>query len=337
MKKAIWKGLACVLVAAIFLIPTGLPALSRYSCSKIETNLFLTQRDGDIQTRIAVLNGDSLDQYSTEDDDAPFCVTWKQWLAQSFKPSMPTLTRIELKIGRCNNLMGEMVKISLKNNLDEDEDIVNVTWGDDDLPASWDWVEWDFEDIAVIPEQEYFIVAQGYEGTACVCWASSDTNPYGRGKLWIIDVDQSPWTSIDVCDLCFRTYGISIPNNPPEKPSKPSGPTSGKTGETYTYTTSTTDPDENKVKYGWDWNGDKMVDVWTDLYTSGITVEASYSWNEEGTYEISVKAQDEHGLESDWSDPLPVSMPKIYENPLWTLSERIFDWLLHSIFWITIS
>ena len=78
-----------------------------------------------------------------------------------------------------------------------------------------------------------------------------------------------------------------------------------------------------------------MVDEWTSLYNSGETVETSHSWSEEGTYEIRVKAQDEYGAESDWSDPLPVSMPKTYENLFQQFFEGLFDWILQ-IFGINI-
>ena len=96
----------------------------------------------------------------------------------------------------------------------------------------------------------------------------------------------------------------------PDKPSKPSGPTSGKAGAEYTYTSSTTDPDGDQVKYGWDWNGDEVVNEWTNFYNSGETVTTPHTWTEKGTYNVRVKAQDKGGLESEWSDPLSVTMPK---------------------------
>jgi len=43
-------------------------------------------------------------------------------------------------------------------------------------------------------------------------------------------------------------------------------------------------------------------------------------------YEIRVKAKDIWGYESDWSDPLPVSMPKTYENTLLVLLENLNEW-----------
>ncbi len=95
-------------------------------------------------------------------------------------------------------------------------------------------------------------------------------------------------------------------NNPPNMPSKPSGPTTGKPEIEYTYTTSTTDPDGDMVKYGWEWTGDNMVDGWTNFYSSGATSSVKLVFDKEGTYYIKVKAEDEHGAQSQFSAQLMV-------------------------------
>ena len=99
-----------------------------------------------------------------------------------------------------------------------------------------------------------------------------------------------------------------VPNSPPNKPQKPSGETSGETGQEYTYTTSTTDPNNDQVYYNWSW-GDGTYSGWLGPFNSGATATATYSWTEQGTYSIKVKAKDIHNAESVWSDPLPVTMP----------------------------
>lgn len=45
-----------------------------------------------------------------------------------------------------------------------------------------------------------------------------------------------------------------------------------------------------------------MVDDWTDYYLSGETVEVVHAWDEQGDYEVKVKAKDVYGNVSDWSD-----------------------------------
>ena len=128
---------------------------------------------------------------------------------------------------------------------------------------------------------------------------------------------------------------ITETNNAPSKPAKPSGKTSGKTDTQYTYTTSSTDSDGDQISYLFDW-GDGTDSGWVGPYDSGATGSATHSWTSQGSYEIKVKARDEHGLESEWSDPLAVSMPKsrgvyfllfnFFENHplLYQLLERFF-------------
>jgi len=130
----------------------------------------------------------------------------------------------------------------------------------------------------------------------------------------ILDSNDKP--NIGFCDNNSGNlyYATTVKlNSSPYSPSKPSGPTEGNVGEVYSYNTSTIDPDGDKVRYGWDWNGDKVVDEWTNFYNSGDTVTASHSWSVRGTFQINVKANDSTGRESDWSDSLSVTIPK-YKN-----------------------
>jgi hypothetical protein len=119
-------------------------------------------------------------------------------------------------------------------------------------------------------------------------------------------------------------------NSPPNKPSKPSGPSTGKPGEECTYHSQTRDPEESQLHYLFDW-GDGTDSGWLGPYDSGETCGASHIWTRQGTYTIRVKAKDLQGYESEWSEPLPVSMPLIHQ----TFLELIAGWILR-IFWFTI-
>jgi hypothetical protein len=59
----------------------------------------------------------------------------------------------------------------------------------------------------------------------------------------------------------------------------------------------------------WDW-GDGTFSHWIQASPYGSHLSVDHIWVEEGTYEVRVKARDVYGSESDWSDPLVVSMPK---------------------------
>ncbi len=98
-------------------------------------------------------------------------------------------------------------------------------------------------------------------------------------------------------------------NSPPNKPSRPSGPTRGFVGREYSYSTSAVDPDGDKLYYLFDW-GDGNNSGWLGPYNSGEIIKANHTWREKGNYEVRVKAKDIHGVESEWSEPLPITMPK---------------------------
>jgi hypothetical protein len=98
------------------------------------------------------------------------------------------------------------------------------------------------------------------------------------------------------------------PNLPPETPATPTGRASGDTGTTYMYSTHTTDPENDGIFYMWDW-GDGNISSWMGPYSSGSIATAQKSWAAQGTYSVKVKAKDVNGHETNWSDPLTVTMP----------------------------
>jgi agmatine deiminase len=101
---------------------------------------------------------------------------------------------------------------------------------------------------------------------------------------------------------------LGEPDHPPLTPQRPDGNDSGKAKQTYVFTTMTTDPDNDNVLFLWDW-GDNTTSDWLGPSTSGAVVNASHSWQKKGTYSIRVKAKDIYGLESNWSESFPVTMP----------------------------
>jgi hypothetical protein len=120
----------------------------------------------------------------------------------------------------------------------------------------------------------------------------------------------------------------SFENDRPQKPSKPSGPAKGDPDIEYTFSTSSSDSDGDSLQYLWDW-GDGNYSDWLD------TDEALYTWTTEDNFEVRVMAKDEHGGESEWSDPLAFSTPRIknldqFHMLIWTLIERfpILQYLL---------
>jgi hypothetical protein len=138
------------------------------------------------------------------------------------------------------------------------------------------------------------------------------------GEMWAKALDSYIKPSMDDADHKtveeWQPFGdptlvIGEESDPPKIPDAPEGPASGNINEEQTYTASTTDPNGDKIYYLFSW-GDGEYSGWIGPYNSGITAIATHTWTEKGTYEIMVKAKDDHGVQSDWSDPITVSMPK---------------------------
>jgi hypothetical protein len=133
-------------------------------------------------------------------------------------------------------------------------------------------------------------------------WTTADTYQVRVKTRDTPYLEESPWS--DPLSVTIGNGG----NTQPNKPETPSGTTSGKTGTSYSYLSSTTDPDGDQVWYKWDW-GDE-VSTWDGPYNSGDLVTQSHIWPIQGTYAVKVKAKDTSDVESVWSDPLAISMPK---------------------------
>ncbi len=122
-------------------------------------------------------------------------------------------------------------------------------------------------------------------------------------------------------DPSLRLYPIS---NPPSKPNTPDGPNSGKINVKQTFSTSSNDADGDQIRYLFDWgDGNKTL---TEYVPSGEIVQISHIWTTKGTFNLSVKAQDENGVWSEWSDPLPITMPNNWRVGVIT---QLKDWAIH--------
>jgi len=123
---------------------------------------------------------------------------------------------------------------------------------------------------------------------------------------------------------------LELINEPPNIPTRPIGTTSGKIGYTYIYSTTATEPNGHKIRYGWDWNGDEIVDEWTSYFEPGIKIQTKHIWDDIGEYQIRVKAEDEEGLLGEWSNPLVISMVKNKEFALYSLFQIFLEFLKYS-------
>jgi hypothetical protein len=133
-------------------------------------------------------------------------------MAQSFKPTLNMLTRMEFIIMNGDIPQGDFT-VSIRDNL-TGIDLTNITIPIEDLPAPFlypqvIWTEFDFPDIYVLPEHTYYIVCS-YNPQIHPCityWGcTGPIDNYTRGELWSYS---KIWYSDVGFDFCFKTYGFN--------------------------------------------------------------------------------------------------------------------------------
>jgi len=137
----------------------------------------------------------------------------------------------------------------------------------------------------------------------------------------------NPWYASNVSRLILATVSDLagyVPQGPPETPDKPSGRRNGKIDTEYMYETKTVDPNADEVFYKWSW-GNGSTSNWLGPFESNEICQVSHIWSEEGDFEVKVKAKDSLGAESDWSDPLSITMPKYFWMTIFNLFFERFD------------
>ncbi len=118
-------------------------------------------------------------------------------------------------------------------------------------------------------------------------------------------------------DPSNETLPPYIPENtPPNPPNTPTGPTQIQTGGNYYFISTSYDVDVNdtiRLRFNW---GDGTYSDWTGLLPSNVTASLSHTWMNASSYNITVIAQDQKGLNSSWSEPLTVIVSQATDEPI---------------------
>jgi hypothetical protein len=123
-------------------------------------------------------------------------------------------------------------------------------------------------------------------------------------------------------------------NQRPQTPNRPTGSIEGKPNVEYIYRTSTVDADGDMLYYNFSW-GDGTYSGWIGPFESGDEAFTRHAWTTKGTYNITVKAKDIKGDESDWSEPLSITMP-LQSPPSHPILQLIYQLLMNRFpFFIT--
>jgi len=168
-------------------------------------------------------------------------------------------------------------------------------------------------DVVGTAQQDNDVTLFRNDGGEPITWTKILIDSFFRGAWpgYVADIDSDGDIDI-VAGASFEdtlAWWENDLNQQPSKPERPSGPTSGRPGIEYTFETVSTDPNSEQLYYMWSWGNENYSD-WLGPYNSGDECSTSKTWSEKGTYEIKVKAKNANGAESDWSDPLAISMPK---------------------------
>jgi hypothetical protein len=102
---------------------------------------------------------------------------------------------------------------------------------------------------------------------------------------------------------------VNMQNTAPIKPDPPVGPAEVGKEKSITYTATTTDPEGHKILYKFDW-GDGSDSGWVGPFDSNTEGSATHKWDSKGNYEIKVRAKDEYGEITDWSEPISINVPR---------------------------
>lgn len=145
-------------------------------------------------------------------------------VAQSFKPTLNKLTRVELLAEKTGSPYGDLT-ISIRRYLNGD-DYTSITMLAQDISPDGDWYEFDFSDISVIPEETYYILwtpdSDFWDSDNLIVWGCNwYGNLYTRGEMWN-EYPQGYWyIENPEWDCCFKTYGYNYVNQPPNAPTIP--------------------------------------------------------------------------------------------------------------------
>ena len=298
------KKLLGILICTL-LIATALPALAMTEKTEYQNNLTVML--------------DDLDQQSNQADKVKAVGPSDEELAQSFTPTLPVLTKVILRLKLTGTAEFYYYYVDIKSSYSGSA-LTTTRIEREELMTGTGFYEFDFPDISVTVGSKYYIILRGVSTSpdlGSVYWWYGYPDPYAGGDAWY-EHPAAGWNYLQEgivrCDYVFQTYGAEE-NNPPYAPLQPSGPTSGTVGESYFYTTSAIDPDGDDIRYGWDWDGDSIVDEYSNPIGSGNVDSRPHSWDSPGTYNVKVKAKDEHDALSGFSTPLTVTISAANSPP----------------------
>jgi len=228
-------------------------------------------------------------------------------LAQSFKPSLDTLTKIELwfdkPIAPSYGIKVSIMKDDLENTpiLEIDVERLNIN----DYPS---WTTIDFNTISVIPEDTYYIICETDEPALIGAYQwfigfqnGIEIDNYDRGQGYFYNDGSWDASIYEDIDFCFRTYAEIGDEDLPPVPIFDWSPINPRINQIITFNASASyDPDGSISLYEWDLDDDGIFEF------ESITPYINNSWNLPGIYRITLKVTDDGDLENETSKNIEI-------------------------------
>ncbi len=184
------------------------------------------------------------------------------------------------------------------------------------------WQNLTFEAVSSDPDSDMIRYGWDWDGDESVDeWTGlyPSSTPINSTHVWehagVYEIRVKAEDSYGAQSLFSLAHTVTISNDPPQKPDAPNGTFYTLYGINTTYSTVASDPDNDTIRYGWDWDGDESVDEWTGFYPSNVPVRCSHVWQHAGTYYVQVKAEDEYGAPSSFSNKTRVIVISMDNDP----------------------
>jgi hypothetical protein len=131
--------------------------------------------------------------------------------AQSFIPSVDTITKVSLLLFKQGDPPGAIV--SIRSDLNG-RDLTSAYLSGTDIQGQLeaDWYEFNFPEIEITPGETYYIIwTTPYGGSTndAIYWTFGDKDPYPKGSTWA-NIGYA-WEELEIPDtdepdFCFKTY-----------------------------------------------------------------------------------------------------------------------------------
>jgi hypothetical protein len=172
-------------------------------------------------------------------------------------------------------------------------------------------------------DYEYTIVTMNPDSLWMFDWGDGTNSPWLRleeNSSSIVQTHQ--WSQPGIYQLHVRYKGETAPygiwseavlveiryvsdEDFPDIPTIQTAKILGIVGETYTYSAMSSDPNDQSVRYRFDFN-DENLSTWTPYVPSGMGSYLSFSWQQPAKYYVRAQAMNKYGLHSEWSNPMLV-------------------------------